>query len=116
MKLLIEIDEKTLEEIKCTTYRTGNIDLEYLCKAIDAIKNGTPYDWIPVSKELPKREYENYEVTTSEGEVDIGTYTKEKGWSMCDASGIYYPSYKGIAIIAWRELPQPYKESEGKSE
>ena len=68
--------------------------------------------WIPVSERLPEREYENYLVSTSEGEVDIGAYDSTKGWSLCDVNGIYFPQYKGIEIVAWMPLPEAYKESD----
>ena len=61
--------------------------------------------WIPCSERLPV-EYDNYLVTTGEGDVDIGTYDEKRGiWSSCDADGFYWLR----DVVAWAELPEPYK-------
>ena len=65
--------------------------------------------WIPCSERLPEKEYDNYLVSTSDDEVDIGSYGSEKGWSMCDADGFYYPRHRGIEVVAWMPLPGSYK-------
>ena len=70
--------------------------------------------WIPCTERLPEKEYENYLVSTSDGEVDIGSYGSEKGWSMCDADGFYYPRHRGIEVVAWMPLPEPYKEQKAR--
>lgn len=87
--------------------------LRMIVEYIEKMPSVTPtQNWIPVSERMPEKEYENYLVSTKEGDVDIGTYDREKGWSMCDANGFYFPQYKGIEIVAWMPLPEHYKESE----
>ena len=71
-----------------------------------------PNEWIPVSERLPQ--YGNYLVSfrTNE-EIDIGTYHPETGlWSACDADGFYYVASRGLEVVAWMQLPEPYQEVE----
>ena len=79
---------------------------EALDMAIEALEQEPK--WIPVSERLPIVEYENYLVSTNNGEVDIGTYSV-KGWSLCDADGFYFPQHRKIEVVAWMSLPKPYK-------
>ena len=69
--------------------------------------------WISCSERLPK-EYGCYLITTNDGRVDLATFgnTKdEKVWSSCDASGFYWLSLRGIEVVAWMPLPEPYEAS-----
>ena len=70
-------------------------------------------EWIPCSERLPK-EYGWYLITTNEGSVDIATFDDGKNahaaWSGCDAEGFYLFALRGIEVIAWQPLPEPYKE------
>ena len=63
-------------------------------------------NWIPCSERLPE-EYGNYLITTSDGDVDIGSIdpNKKSGWSACDADGFYWLRN----VIAWMPLPGGYK-------
>lgn len=90
-------------------YRDGKIE-DYCPNDYDDIFDiDQEPKWIPCTERLPKEEYKNYLVSTNDGEVDIGSYGSEKGWSMCDADGFYYPQHRGIEVVAWMPLPKPYK-------
>ena len=68
--------------------------------------------WIPVSERLPEYS-DNYLVFVDDGYIDIGVYHSDKEeWSLCDAHGFYWAKDKGIGVIAWKPLPEPYKEGE----
>ena len=72
--------------------------------------------WIPVSERLPKPgEYigdvdKYYLVQNEYGDMLVARYTHSEYWEQ-----IYQFQPIGDKIVAWRELPQPYKpqESEG---
>ena len=80
-------------------YRFGYID-GYLKAKEEA------QEWTPCSERLPE-EYGNYLITTSDGDVDIGSIdpNKKSGWSACDADGFYWLRN----VIAWMPLPGGYK-------
>ena len=70
--------------------------------------------WIPVSERLPKPgEYigdvdKYYLVQNEYGDMLVARYTHSEYWEQ-----IYQFQPIGDKIVAWRELPQPYKaESE----
>lgn len=70
--------------------------------------------WIPVSERLPKAgEYigdvaKYYLVQNEYGDMLVARYTHSEYWEQ-----IYQFQPIGDKIVAWRELPQPYKaESE----
>jgi len=73
--------------------------------------------WIPCSKRLPEQ-YGNYLVSyrTDDFESDIGTFDPDRinsdtgEWSACDANGFYWVASKGLEVIAWMPLPEPYRE------
>lgn len=68
--------------------------------------------WIPVTERLPQ--YGNYLVSYgTDEEIDIGTYNPKTGlWSACDVDGMYYVASKGLEVIAWMPLPEPYRGEE----
>ena len=67
--------------------------------------------WIPCSERLPEQ-YGNYFVSISEEEPDIGTINPydKRGWSLCDANGFFWASDRGLNVVAWMPLPEPYIE------
>lgn len=73
--------------------------------------------WVPVTERLPEQ-YGNYLVSyrTDDFESDIGTFDPDRinsdtgEWSACDADGFYWVASKGLEVIAWMPLPQPYTE------
>lgn len=73
--------------------------------------------WIPVAEALPTQ-YGDYFVTMRNNafgywQVDIATFSpKYDKWSSCDADGFYFIGEKGMAVIAWMPLPEPYKGGE----
>ena len=62
--------------------------------------------WMPVADKLPNK-YGNYLITTSEGEVDLGSYDPDRpgSWSACDAKGFHWVG----DVVAWMSLPNAYK-------
>lgn len=59
--------------------------------------------WIPVSERLP--EYEGtFLVTDIEGKI----YIEDFRFQICDRTKSYWSGMK--VVIAWQELPKPYKE------
>lgn len=90
---------------------------ELVCQDIKALPSVTPQQtmWIPCSERLPKEnEYigdvcKYYLVQDENGDMHVA-HLSNVGWIPMD-------SLKAIGdeVIAWRELPQPYKsESEDK--
>ena len=95
-----------IERNSCNTQRA--ID------AVNALPSAQPEQrWIPCSERLPE-EYGNYLISISidGGEPDIGTINPNdpRGWSLCDANGFYWVASKGLEVIAWMPLPEPYRE------
>lgn len=87
-------------------------------KALRELPSAQPEpQWIPCSKRLPEQ-YGNYLVSyrTDDFESDIGTFDPDRinsdtgEWSACDANGFYWVASKGLEVIAWMPLPEPYKE------
>ena len=60
-------------------------------------------NWIPVEERQPKCPFD-VEVTLENGTVDIGYYCL---WTWRRAS-----NGEKISVMAWKEAPKPYKESE----
>ncbi len=73
--------------------------------------------WTPTSERLPKAgEYvgdvaKYYLVQNEYGDMMVAKYTHSEHWEQ-----IYQLKPIGDEIVAWRELPEPYKESEVKKE
>ena len=80
-------------------------------------------EWIPVSKANPKKDG-RYFVTTDGNYVEIKSFAKnlrkidkydfdkaESGWYDYDSDFGYYKYHK---VIAWMELPEPYKAKSEK--
>lgn len=66
---------------------------------VNLLPSAQPERWIPVSERQPE-EYGNYQVSTSMGLV-VTDYYASFGWD--DDCGDNY-------VVAWRPLPEPYKE------
>lgn len=72
-----------------------------ICNAIKSLEQET--SWIPCSEELPriKNQTEKYLVTLKNGTVCDAMFTE------CD--GEHWWNYNYDDVIAWQELPKPYK-------
>jgi hypothetical protein len=104
MKYMIEFElpdnDTVLREIKTADVAWGIWGYRGYTKAKPVQR------WIPCSERLPER-YDNYLITTGEGDTDIGTFSQEfKRWYICDADGFKRAEY----VLAWCQLPEPYKE------
>lgn len=60
--------------------------------------------WIPVSKKLPERDYETVLCVDEDDYYFVAVYTKEDGFRTEDFGADYEN------IIAWRPLPELYRE------
>lgn len=78
---------------------------------LEVIANGTPLSkpgWIPVSERLPGYD-EDVLVSTKSNIVAIGyIHPDDKVW-VTDTADIFE------RVTAWKPLPKPYTESEGKA-
>lgn len=73
------------------------------CEVMDKFK------WIPCSERLPKNERKFYMVCHSDGIIGVTWYCE--GWNchrLCD--GEVCREYEMHSVIAWMELPEPYKK------
>lgn len=71
--------------------------------------------WIPVSEKVPIKKFNRYWICTNNGyqcqcrwtddRYGIGVGGLEWGWHIMDVPQYSY-------VVAWRELPEPYKEVE----
>lgn len=74
--------------------------------------------WIPVEERLPS-EYGQYLYTDKNDEVHEGCYCPPlqgmvRGWSTCEADG--FVKLSDEEVIAWTNLPQPYKKEGAENE
>lgn len=73
-------------------------DHEQLAKWLTELKARREADrWIPVSERLPEKEGD-YLICTPSGDVDTNAFM--------------FGQFTRPYVIAWRHLPEPYKESE----
>ena len=103
MKLIIDIDEKIVNDVK-----NGYISLGEIADAV--IKTGQPYEdkWIPVSQRLPDKDgvylvtLEYVEDSEIVNEIDMARFT------------LYHELndgfHKAYPVIAWKPLPEAYQE------
>lgn len=100
---------EAIKETKALFLR--NFDSEYVVEMLKTLPSVTPKTrWIPCSERLPKEnEYignvcKYYLIQDEYGDMHVAHLSKV-GWIPMD-------SLKAIGdeVIAWRELPQPYKE------
>ena len=114
-KEALDMAIKALEQ---DTVSKESYDHEYFLRKeleIYKLKQQEP-KWTPVSEKLPKAgEYvgnvaKHYLVQNEFGDMLVARYTNSGYWEQ-----IYQLNPIADEIIAWRDLPQPYKaESEGK--
>jgi len=126
MKLIIDIPENVIEGAKSSPNYYPTYHFEKIWRAI---ANGTPYEerprtvsreadrWIPVSERLPEEDGE-YLVTRE-------AYIDREHRNMIIVRDIAYFTinyifnngfHKTNTVIAWKPLPEPYKESEAEDE
>ncbi len=118
LNLIIENLKAILEECTASedavSYVNGE-DAGTLKAAIEALEKQERDRWIPVSEALPKEKAE-YNVTIK-GEYGLPPYVDACYWNdndnvFEDWNG-YYEDYIPVSnVIAWRPLPEPYKEDE----
>ena len=84
-----------------TSYELGN-------KIMDYIKNMEKIgEWIPCSERLPEN-ISTVIVQVKEIEKPtFGWYGSISGWRLIE---IDFVELKGFTVIAWQQLPEPYKE------
>lgn len=70
----------------------------------DHVKN-MPSPWIQCSERMPEKEG-GYLVTRGSGE---DTYTTFLNWNKSE--GWYVDCLRPVNVVAWMELPEPYKEA-----
>jgi hypothetical protein len=91
-------------------YKIDENEGKKLIEAIEAVNK-----WIPVSERLPEEgEYigdvdRYYLVQNEYGDMFVARYTHSEYWEQ-----IYQLKPIGDEIVAWRELPQPYKQQESE--
>ena len=64
-------------------------------------------NWIPVSERLPKEG--RYLVTTVYGEVKESEFDLKKWWQIDNSISLGWEE-EPIKVVAWRPLPDPYKQ------
>ena len=115
MQIVIDIPDDFYKGIVDDKYRVHE------GRIFNIIRNGTPLPkekWIPVSERLPKAgEYvgevaKYYLVQNEYGDMLVARYTHSEYWEQ-----IYQLKPYSDRIVAWRELPESYKEeSEDRNE
>ena len=70
--------------------------------------------WIPVSERLPEEDQcilvtvnGRYKNVTFDNAIQIACYCEEEGWVIEE-----WPEWENPNVIAWMELPEPYKPEE----
>jgi len=76
--------------------------------AIKCMEKQLNNGWIPVSERLP--EEGRYLVTTVYGEVKESEFDLRKWWQIDNSTISLEWEEEPIKVVAWRPLPDPYKE------
>ena len=117
-KILEDIEEATFQEdapiyvgdMEVDGYvRAGRVK-EIIRSHMDEVKND---GWIPVEERLPEdcEEIVLVQVSGKPGKnilfdnaFEFASYEKEEGWILDN-----YPEWENPDVIAWKNLPEPYK-------
>ena len=119
--------EEILEEVKAV----GNIqfssytdllipvkDVEKIIRSHMNSATDTNVDckWIPVSERLPEEDQcilvtvnGRYKNVTFDNAIQLACYYEEEGWVIEE-----WPEWENPNVIAWMELPEPYKPVGGR--
>lgn len=85
--------------------------IEEVVKALTEVQE---LRWIPVTERLPK-ESDDYLVTNDDGDVEMAYFAHPKDYAISNGEwrGIWYED----DVIAWMQLPKPYKggQEDGKA-
>lgn len=100
LKLLKDINFTSLEKID----QGLKLIKEGICEIVsEKCQCNNENDWIPIEKELPiKYNFEDLEVTMSDGQRNVGFYRVE------DGQWYENTTYKELEVIAWKKPSSPY--------
>ena len=103
--LLCRFDRADIEENTSESFKEAIEIVNQLAEEMNLSENLTSSDgWIPCSERLPNCE-KNFLVTLRDGDVKVARYEKEENIWVDIIEGYFeYP------VVAWCELPEPYKK------
>jgi len=107
MKLIIDIDENVYTRLFDNGIQDNEIATDDICEMARALRLGTPQDeWIPVSERLPEEGKSVLVCIKTQGGISqfVSERFNDNIWS----------ALVGRTPIAWKPLPEPYKEAKLK--
>lgn len=98
-----DLSEEERKEVYEEMDNNINLFKTIQCALTQQLNNG----WIPVSERLPKEG--RYLVTTVYGEVKESEFDLKKWWQIDNSTISLEWEEEPIKVVAWRPLPEPYK-------